>query len=292
MKIIFFAPYNISENTNLTLNSAPRIRCRNIYESLQKKCEVILVGGDARERRRKINKLVKGNLDEIDGFYMESANCSLKRFDIDFLKTICNRGIPMSLFYRDIYWRFPDYSKTLYQKLKYRKKLKKSRKQFHFLKKTINIIYSQTKDFASFAELNPQNILPPAGNVRQLEKDSTVGILFSGSQKDGFHHVLKANEILVEQRYKYSFFIITQNAKFQIKDNIKVYPIISSDVLNKVIIGLIPRNSTPYHKLCLPLKFMQYLSYGIPVICQRLPAFERYHDQYNICLFFDGTSEE
>ena len=35
---------------------------------------------------------------------------------------------------------------------------------------------------------------------------------------------------------------------------------------------------------------MQYLSYGLPVVCQRLPAIEKYHEKYNVCQFFDGTS--
>ena len=59
MKIIFFAPYNISENIAIHLDSAPRIRCRKMYESLKSKCEVILVGGSALERRLKINRLLK-----------------------------------------------------------------------------------------------------------------------------------------------------------------------------------------------------------------------------------------
>ena len=88
MKIIFYAPYNMSENQEFSLDRAPRIRCYNIYKYLRKKCEVILVGGDAWERKRKIKKLLKENLNQVDGLYMESANCSLKRFDIEFLKKI------------------------------------------------------------------------------------------------------------------------------------------------------------------------------------------------------------
>ena len=57
MKIIFYAPYNMSENQEFSLDRAPRIRCYNIYKYLRKKCEVVLVCGDAKERKKKY----KGN---------------------------------------------------------------------------------------------------------------------------------------------------------------------------------------------------------------------------------------
>ena len=293
MKIIFFAPYNISETRQLPLDRAPRIRCHQIYKYLQEKCEVILIGGNSKERKGKCHKiLTNGLLDEIDGFYMESANCSLKHFDISFLKKISKNKIPMSIFYRDIFWKFPVFAKTIYQKIKFQRKLNKSTKQFIFFKNIFNIIYSPTKEFAKFAELNPIHLLPPAGEIIKLKKESRIGILFAGSQKDGFENLLKANNILLQEGFNLPFYFITQNIKFNIPDNFIIYPEISEKIINKVHIGLIPLNPTNYYKLAIPLKFMQYLSYGLPVICQKLPALIKYDNQYHVCKFYDGTPED
>lgn len=292
MKIIFFAPYNISENNHLALNSAPRIRCRNIYESLQKKCEVILVGGNTQERKRGINKLLEKNLNEVDGFYMEKPNCSLKGFDLDFLKKINNEDIPMSMFYRDAHWKFPNYAKTLFQKLKYNRKFNKSTQQVNFFLKTFHSIYSPTKEFAEFMGFNNKSLLPPAGNIYPQKKRNEIGVLFSGAQKNGFEKLLSANKILLSQGFRYNFYLVTQDGDFVKPDNFSMYPIMEDKLINKVHIGIIPLNRTKYYSMAFSLKFMQYLSYGIPVICQRLPAFERYDEKYNICRFFDGTSED
>ncbi len=292
MKIIFFAPYNISENIALPLDNAPRIRCKNVYKALQEIGEVILIGGDAWERRGKIKKLLKKNLKDVDGLYMENPNCSLKRFDFDFLKKMNDCNIPMSMFYRDAYWKFSNYAKTPYQKLKYNRKFSKSTLQLNFFLKTFNTIYSPTREFAGFMGLNPENLLPPAGEIHSPQKCDEIGIYFSGAQKDGFDKILSANEILLSRGIEYRFYLVTQSVDFVTPDNFSIYPIMSNNLIDKIHIGIIPLNPTKYYSMAFSLKFMQYLSYGIPVICQRLPAFERYHDLYNICRIFDGTSED
>lgn len=293
MKIIFFAPYNISENIAIPLDSAPRIRCRKMYESLKSKCEVILVGGSAMERRLKINRLLKKNeIENVSGFYMESPNCSLKNFDINFLSLVKRNKIPMSMFYRDAHWKFSNFSKTYYQKLKYKRKYNKSNKQLQYFKIIFNYIYSSTREFAEFTGLNSEYLLPPGGEILEQRKDKKVGILFSGSPKKGFQNLIDANEILLSDGYKIPFFIVTKDFSFSIQDNVTVSKIVSEDIIRKVHIGIIPLEPTSYYRLALSLKFMQYLGFGLAVICQRFPAFEKYDDQYDVCHFFDGTSRD
>ena len=292
MKIIFYAPYNMSENQEFSLDRAPRIRCYNIYKYLRKKCEVVLVCGDAKERKKKYKILLKSNLKGIDGFYMERPNCSLKYFDIDFLKKINEYKVPMSMFYRDIHWKFPVFSKTVYQRIKFRRKFNKSTKQFQFYKNYFDHIYSPTKEFAEFAKLDPKCLLPPAGEITNLSKEKNIGILFSGSQKSGFDKLLIANELLLKKGYDIPFYIIMRNFNFTKPSNFKVYHVLTDKIFKKVHIGIIPLNPTDYYKMAFSLKFMQYLSNGLPVICQQLPAFVRFNDQYNVCKFFNGTSED
>jgi len=293
MKILFFAPLNISEKNPLPLNRAPRIRCYNIYKYLQKKHEIILIGGNSKERIKKYKEIKKNNiLREVDGLYMESVNSSLKSFDLKFLKLVNSNNIPMTLFYRDIHWKFPTFSKTLYQKIKFKRKYKKSDYQLSFFKDIFDIIYSPTKEFAKFVGLATDNLLPPAGEIIAIKKNKEIGLLFSGDQKNGFITLLNANKNFEKKKLYLPLYLITQKVNFEITSNMRIYSEISNEIINSVHIGIIPLNATPYYSMSLSLKFMQYLSYGIPIICQKFPAFEKYNNLYDVCVFYDGSVDD
>ena len=76
----------------------------------------------------------KNGIENVSSFYMESPNCSLKNFDINFLSLVKRNKIPMSMFYRDAHWKLLNFSKIYYQKLKYKRKYNKSNKQLQYFK--------------------------------------------------------------------------------------------------------------------------------------------------------------
>ncbi len=293
MNIIFFAPYNINEKQDLQLNSAPRIRCYNIYKQMKLTNSVFLISGDSIERKRKYQEVEKLNLlKNVDGLYMENPNCSIKNFDIRFLKKVKKHGIVMSMFYRDIHWQFPEFFSSFKHKIFYYRKSRKFRKQLHFFKEIFDIIYSPTQEFAEFAGLDSKHLLPPAGNVMEIKKTDNLGFLFAGSQKTGFNNILEANKILLAEGEEYPLYLVTNKPKSPIAQNISISPVITEDIIQNVGVGIIPLTPTKYYKLSISLKFMQYMSYGLPIICQNLPSFNYYHSKYNVCVFFNGTAQD
>ena len=123
MNIIFHHPLPLDENPN----SASRIRPLRILEAFKKLgCRVDLVTGFSAERKKKINTIKKNiqNGIKYDLLYSESStmptiltdphHLPLHPFmDWLFFKFCNNNGIPIGLFYRDIYWLFETYSDGL-----------------------------------------------------------------------------------------------------------------------------------------------------------------------------------
>lgn len=115
-RMIFHAPYEIPE----TANSASRLRPRIMRETfLRLGYEVFDLSGDV-SRRRKLKKQLRRSLQrgvKYDFLYFENSTQpnlfadSLKKGIAPFLDhsihQICKaHGIPVGVFYRDVYWRF------------------------------------------------------------------------------------------------------------------------------------------------------------------------------------------
>ena len=85
MKIIYYAPENLSLKKEIPLNLAPKRRTFYIKKALEKKAEVFTICGDKNERKELIEKFHKEHtFAEFDGLYAESTNWPLRIFDYIF----------------------------------------------------------------------------------------------------------------------------------------------------------------------------------------------------------------
>ena len=121
--MIFHHPLPINEHAT----SASGIRPLNMLEAFKKLgYEVIAVTGYGKDRKQQIKILKKRIIDgeKFDFIYSESStqptllteknHLPLYPFlDFSFFKFCKKQGIKIALFYRDIYWLFPDYGKDL-----------------------------------------------------------------------------------------------------------------------------------------------------------------------------------
>jgi glycosyltransferase involved in cell wall biosynthesis len=296
MKLIFYAPYNMSEKRDIPLNRAPRIRCHYIYKALKERGDVFLVSGNSKERKEKYKTLLAGSiLNEIDGLYMESANWPLWEHDIRFLKRIKKKNIPMSLFYRDIHWRFPELLKSQRSWFKFKKLQIRYQIEFRRFQKLFDIIYSPTEEFARFAGLNASHLLPPAAYQMDVSKecnDGQLNILFAGAQKPGFSVLLQANEWLQKSDLKYEMFLVTEQYHRELGEHMSLFHSFSDTLIRKAHVGIVPLADTLYHRLSFPFRFMEYLGFGLPVISQKIPSLVRFNDRYHVCQFYDGSTED
>ena len=101
MKLIYYAPTNMSLKNNLPLISAPRIRTRRIYEALTEKSDLFVICGNYDERREAIQRFhAQHKFSDFDGMYMESVNWPLRMSDYRFLSQV-SKSLPATIFYGD-----------------------------------------------------------------------------------------------------------------------------------------------------------------------------------------------
>lgn len=127
-RCIVHVPFKIDHNRP----SGPNIRPLKMIKSFENMgFEVSVIEGDSKSRKTQIASLVKDiiNKVEFDFVYSESSTMPTlltdhdhvpRYFNMDysFLKICRNNGIPVSLFYRDVYWKYPEYKNGV-SKLKY-----------------------------------------------------------------------------------------------------------------------------------------------------------------------------
>lgn len=121
--MVFHAPYPL--NRQGTSASAIRpVRMRDAFESIG--FEVVEVTGYSSERRRSIaalRKRIRAGM-RVEFVYSESATIPVSLtdpdhlprhplMDLSFLRFCRRRGIPTGLFYRDVYWQFPEYLQSV-----------------------------------------------------------------------------------------------------------------------------------------------------------------------------------
>ncbi|PZA00692.1 hypothetical protein A6K26_000015 [Gammaproteobacteria bacterium 2W06] len=123
MKVLFHHPLPLNERATSASGIRP-IRMLNAFRDAG--CEVEIIAGYSTERKRAIQK-VKENVRagvQYDLMYSESStmptaltdrhHLPIRPFmDFAFFNFCTRNGIPIGLFYRDIYWRFANYGKGL-----------------------------------------------------------------------------------------------------------------------------------------------------------------------------------
>lgn len=271
MKIIYYAPYSFSLIKSLPLNMAPRIRQYQIYHALKKKHNIYCISGDYQERKEAINKFLDTeNIEDFDGMYCESASWPLRNLDYMFFK-FCHSNIPMTIFYRDCFWKTKEYFK------KVNLQVIQSYVRFHFefliFRKYFDHFFVPTESFGNFCKFKKKSILPPAGLIKtqknKYRKWRPFNIIFAGNAKAGYEIIFKIMEILNSESEDIHLHVISDDIpKASVKnvfyhrtsfDNCKL-------ILNKSHIGINVLRKTKYYNLALPLKLFDYLSWGLPIV--------------------------
>jgi len=272
MKIIYLAPENFSLIKTLPLTSAPRVRTFNIYKSLQKYSEIYCICGDYLERKKSYSYFYRNlNIEDFNGIYIESCNWPLKNQDYRFIK-LCSNNIPTTIFYRDIYWKYYDFIKPL-TLIKILNNIR-FRVDWFILKKYCNLFFVPTQSFAKKAKINNFVLLPPGGCTKKnkLSTDQ-INLIYSGNIKKGVSILYEMMKILDKRMLNLKLHIFTTDKVEKKHKNIIVHKEGFYNKINYIkfkSIGLIPLEENEYYSLSFPLKFMDYLSLGMPVISTNL----------------------
>lgn len=287
---------------NNPAGSGSQVRPRRMHAALEAMAtEVRMVGGimNSRSARQKACRQVREWLIDWrpDICYVEPPSGPFFfHCDRQLLMDIHRMGIPIGLFYRDIYWHFPDYVQA--QSVGYNLKDLAKNKLIYFMQwrdlqifiKACTVLYFPSKTMAKYLKDNfnckNTDILPPGCFVPEMDKKITgkicTAIYVGGTSQDyGLPMLLEAMDCINEEGLKLRLKVVCPKVGWDIYAEgsewlsrelpwLEVYHLNSGPELEKLYsqcdFSIIPRKQIKYHHFAFPVKLAEYLSHLLPVV--------------------------
>lgn len=176
-RCVYHVPYPIDANTTV----GGQVRAGKMLAALQDWGEVWTVSGDSAQRRRMIQQVRRaiGRGVRFDFCYSESSTMPLTMtdphhlplhpvMDLGFMIWLRSQGIPVGLFYRDIYWKFPIYAESGVPK--YQQIAAKTMYHYDLLayRKALDILFLPSLRMGKYIDVGPdvrKVALPPGHDI-------------------------------------------------------------------------------------------------------------------------------
>lgn len=208
--------------------------------------------------------------------------------DVGLIRLLHKRGIPISIFYRDAYWKYPEYSAekrlSIVEVLK-RFVIKRMQiYQWNVFKKNIGLIYFPSMTMAKEFDCPHKDALPPGGFVpdaiEKTELSEPLQFIFVGgaAKNYGTFITIEAFEKVNQDGIKAKVFYICPedqwkglgidrekyNGWLEVihtsgDENLKPY-------YEKADVALLTAPRTFYRDFAVPIKIFEYMSYLKPVL--------------------------
>ncbi|SEN38329.1 glycosyltransferase [Lihuaxuella thermophila] len=265
--------------------------------------KVIAIHGNSRERKEQFHKLRKnGELDQLLFCYVENQTIPVWLTDpghipkapfIDWtvFRFLKKKGVPIGVFYRDVYWKFDE----LYPLKGWKKKLMRMvyRIEEKFFQTYAKAIFLPSLAMGEYVGIDRMKAaLPPGGKSLSEPKPAVSKRNYEGLYVGGIAHrdyglslMLDALEIVKSRDIPFSLTIVCREGEYQaLPENEKVR-ISECNVQVKHVSGpeldalyremdfaLIPRFPSKYNHFSVPVKLVEYLSNRLPVIATNCTA--------------------
>lgn len=291
--VIYHIPWKIKEGRKSATGVRP-LEMLQAYIDLGHSVDVVM--GDSGERSKSI-ELIKNKI--TDGFkydfiYSESSVAptfiasgwrdyiKYGSLDFKFLKFCRKKDIPLSLFYRDIYWRYPGHTndssiiKRFIMQIGYRLDL-------IWYKRWVNILYLPSIKMIrllgkfSFKALQ----LPPGGNLNHKDSiestanpDGILKLFYVGGVTGGYK-LHKLFTVVSEMKSVKLIFCTRENEwnnikhEYKLSENIEVIHKSGKELdheYKKCDVSLMFFESDEYRSFSMPVKMFEYISYHKPII--------------------------
>lgn len=309
-KCIVYFPFYINESHP----SATNIRPIKFIEGFKEAgYEVEVIKGYGKERKDKINevkrKIAMGY--KYDFMYTESATeptlltekNHIPKFpflDFSFFKYCKENNIPIGLFYRDIYWKFDLYKKSV----SFYKRIPAYVFYYYDLlmyKKYLNVLFLPSLMMKKYIPINidiPTYQLPSGCEAvkavsKNNKENSTIKILYIGGIDKNLYNI----EPIVEAVYNNNNFSMdiccrenewNQNKEYYEKYlNNRIHVIHKKgreldEVAMKADLFSLVFSTSEYRKFAMPMKLFSYISYGKPILGIKDTAAGAFIEENNI----------
>lgn len=276
-RVLFLGQYPLD-----TLNTAPKIRTYYLWQALAAKADVTFITGTRASRRLPLLQLIRqGRWKEFDCVYLEAATSTSMEIDLFLLFLLKWAGIPVGIFIRDAYPIF-GFSRlnSLKQWLLY---------WGWFIsqwcyRKCASVLFFPSQSLAAYFSCSRQEILPPAarlGHFIQSTRQPLRYVLYAGvlNPENGWPLLQQAMEKVYATDQHIRLLLLTASALENADPWVELRTGILEDLhadLPEIACAIVPRPLTVYNHLAMPVKLMDYLSLGLPVVvtaCREMSDF-------------------
>lgn len=315
-RIIFHIPLKIDQN----LKSASQIRPKKMIKGfIEAGFDVDIVEGDTKKRAESI-KYIKNNISKgIKYSFMYSESSTIPTMltshshipthpflDFELFKICNNSGIKIGLFYRDIYWVFPENTKGIKNKIArvfYRIDLV-------FYNKYVDILFLPSLKMSEFIPVEikmPIYALPPGSEIVETEidyseKNDKIEIFYVGGI--GNHYDLTMLCRCVTQVDNIHLTICCRPADWEKVESI-YRPILNSNVeivhasgreldyyYNRADLCSLFVEPGVYREFAMPYKLLEFIGRGKPVLASKNTATADFVEKNNVgfCVDYNEKS--
>jgi glycosyltransferase involved in cell wall biosynthesis len=274
-RILLLAMYDMA-----AARSGPEVRVRHLLSALREVAEVDVVAAGRRSARRLAlaRYAIGGRLRGLDGIYVESSTALPSETDIAVLGVARAAGIPVLTYIRDAYQLFPDYyaadtlrrraSRLLFPAAIRALRAASTRLAFPSRGLAEAVLGTGAGD----AVLLPPGAPPP---VDVPQDPGARDLLFVGDTRvaaQGGRLMLDAIEIARGRGADVGLLCVARPGGEPAEPHpawLRVARASSDEIaglLPSVVASVIPRAPGAYNDLALPIKLMEYLAYGRPLL--------------------------
>lgn len=287
-RMIFHAPYPLNRQAKSASGIRP-VRMRDAFAALG--YEVWEVTGRAADRKRAISRVRRAIARGVkfDFCYSESSTMPTTMtepnhlplhpdLDFSFLRSLRAAGVRVGLFYRDIYWRFPEYGRDLPAAQK-RAALAMYRYDLFNYRTATDLLYLPSMRMAPYVDDKAIQYaeLPPGHDVKNPTPvaASPLKLLYVGGVND--HYKLQALVEALRELPEVSFTICTRDdewasARFNyepLSANVTVVhrsgPQLA-ELFEQANVAVMYTEPSDYYGFAFPVKLAEYLGWGKPVL--------------------------
>ncbi len=275
------------------LDSAPKIRTHSLLQAFKQLANVTFITGTRRSRRAAlIEHMQNFPRNYYDLAYLEAATSTSNLTDFRMLYTLQAHKIPLGIFIRDAYQLFNlSPRKSIKEKILYQGWFVSQ----YVYKKTASVQFYPSWSLAKSFDFPNQAILPPAARLGYLPlspSESPNLVLYAGnfSSENGGDLIFESMARLVGLIPGVRLLALSRseippkwkNAPWILRIDGTLDDLIP--YLDRIAFGVVPRPLNPYNHLSMPVKLMDYLSLGLPVVVTNCHEMANFVSQQNLGL--------
>jgi glycosyltransferase involved in cell wall biosynthesis len=320
--VLVYFPFKLAEKAD----SGSKLRPLEMLKAFrqwgkEEDVEIIEINGTSEDRTAAFNRLKEeGKLQNLWFCYAENQTIPIwltdpghkpkKPFiDTQVFKFLKKHNVPMGIFYRDVYWKFDD----LYPLKGLKKKVMQTiyRREEKFYEKYASAIFLPSAAMGKYVDINqPKVPLPPGGKKTDLmsadKSFSHQGIYVGGIANDdyGLPLLLEALENYPSNKIQPKLTIVCRENEYnkipeEQKQKLQMLDVnlqhISGEELTELYrlmdYAYIPRLKSEYNNFSVPVKLVEYLSNGLPVVATDCEAQMAFIDSGNYGVVCDDKKD-